>query len=249
MSTGRAFIVAWLFAVNWTVAFAPVPLRDAAAAREQREPLPTRFDSPFEPQHIDPNLAVIAPTTGFEQGRYDIRMTLSETTLYDPSRRFTRNYAGDFVLQALKLPTDDFEQLAGKSFAEMTDDSSWSFIEFRQVRGEPGQEPYAQQYPVAIKSLRFGPSRRHVVYLEIFFVVDFGAVGPPTPWSKRAAISPYQLAVMGSNPGYPPEAWESFRRLVQETRLAWSKARYETNVRVLLNHEYQSSSGMNTHER
>jgi len=62
-------------------------------------------------------------------------------------------------------------------------------------------------------------------------------------------MSPYQLAAMGSNPGYPQEEWNAFRNLVEQARLAWSTARYETSVRVLLNHEYQSSSGMNTHER
>jgi len=245
----RAHLAMASLLVAASVASVPAVFDAAPAASQQAGALPTRFDSPFEPQHINPDIAVISPTPGFEHGRYDIQMTLGETTLHDPSRRFARNYVGEFVLQALKLPTDDFARLAGNSFAGIADGSSASWIEFRQVRAEPGQEPFAQQYPVVVKSLRFGPAHRHVVYMELVFAVDFGVVGPPTPWSKRAAISPYQHAAMGSNPGYLPEDWDAFRTLVQETRAAWSKATYETNVRVLLNHQYRSSSGMNTHER
>jgi hypothetical protein len=43
--------------------------------------------------------------------------------------------------------------------------------------------------------------------------------------------------------------WKSFCSLVKETQAMWGKAKYLTNIRVLLNHHYQSSANMNTHER
>jgi len=140
----RAHLAMASLLVAASVVSVPAVFDAAHAASQQLDALPTRFDSPFEPQHINPDIAVISPTPGFEQGRYDIRMTLGETTLYDPSGRFARNYVGEFVLQALELPTDDFARLAGKSFSDIADDSSASWIEFRQVRVEPGQEPFAQ---------------------------------------------------------------------------------------------------------
>ena len=233
------------------LAFTPALFQASGQTERPRETLPKSFDSPFAPQNINPDIAVISPTPGFEHGRYDVRMSLSETTLYDQSSKPTRNYVGDFVLQSVKLPSDDFARLAGKSFLNLTDDSSSSWIEFRQkpVGGEAVQQLFEQQYPVRVKSVRFGPHHRYVVYMELAFEVDFSAAGPPSPWARRAAISPYHLAAGPQNPGYPEEEWNAFRKLVQETRLLWSKAKYATNVRVLLNHEYQSSSNMNTHER
>jgi hypothetical protein len=243
--------VARVFLPIYMLAFTPVLFQASGQTERQREALPKSFDSPFAPQNINPDIAVISPTPGFEHGRYDVRMGLSETTLYDQSSKPTRNYVGDFVLQSVKLPTDDFAQLAGKYFPDITDDLSSSWIEFRQIPagGEVVQRPFEQQYPVLIKSVRFGPHHRYVVFVELAFEVDFSVAGPPSPWAKRAAISPYHLAASPDNPGYPQEDWNAFRKLVQETRLLWSKAKYATNVRVLLNHEYQSSSGMNTHER
>ncbi len=214
--------------------------------------LPKKFDPPFAPQNIDPDTATISPSPGFEQGRYDIHISLSETTLYDRESKPTRNYKGEFILQSLKLPTDDFTNLAGRSFEKVADDFSSSWIEFHQYprRDEKIQAPFAQHYPVVIKSVRFGPVERHAIYMELVFQVDFSMGGPPNPWWNRAAITPYQLAPnqMG-NPGYPEEEWKSFCSLVKETRSVWGKAKYLTNVRVLLNHRYQSSSNMNTHER
>jgi hypothetical protein len=214
--------------------------------------LPKNFDPPFAPQNIDPDTATISPSPGFEQGRYEIRISLSETTLYDRESKPTRNYKGEFILQSLKLPTDDFKNLAGRSFEQVADDFSSSWIELRQYprRDEKIQTPFAQHYPVIIKSVRFGQVQRHAIYMEVTFHVDFAAGGPPNPWWNRAAITPYHLALeqMG-NPGYPEEEWKSFCALVKETNSIWGKAKYLTNVRVLLNHRYQSSSNMNTHER
>ena len=243
--------VVWAFLPICLLAFTSVPFRASGQAVRRAQELPKSFDSPFAPQNISPDIAVISPTPGYEQGRYDVRMSLLETTPHDAPEKQTRNYVGDFVLQALKLPTDDFARLAGKSFPTVTDDSSSSWIEFRQkpAAGETLQQPFEQQYAVLVKSVRFGPHHRYVVYMELVFQVDFSVAGPPNPWAKRAAISPYFLAASPANPGYPQEEWDAFRKLVQETRVLWSKANYTTNVRVLLNHEYQSSSGMNTHER
>ena len=234
------------------LALTPVLFRAAGQPARQKEDLPRGFDSPFAPQNINPDIATISLTPGFEQGRYDVRMSLSETTLHDQSGKPTRNYVGDFVLQSVKLPSDDFAGLAGKTFLNVTDVSSSSWIEFRQkpVGGEAVQQLFEQQYPVRVKSVRFGPHHRYVVFMELTFEVDFSEAGPPSPWAKRAAIDPYHLAaLLPDNPGYPQEEWNAFRKLVQETRALWSKANYTTNVRVLLNHEYQSSSGMNTHAR
>jgi hypothetical protein len=47
--------------------------------------LPESFDPPFAPQNIDPESATISLSPGFENGRYDIHISLSETTLYDAS--------------------------------------------------------------------------------------------------------------------------------------------------------------------
>lgn len=251
MRVTERLTIAWVFLPICVLAFTPRLFRASGQTERQSKDLPKSFDSPFAPQNINPDIAVISPTPGFEHGRYDVRMNLSETTLHDQSSKPTRNYGGEFVLQSVKLPTDDFARLAGRSFLSMTDDSSSSWIEFRQtpVGGESVQQPFEQQYPVLIKSVRFGAHHRYVVFMELAFEVDFSAAGPPNPWAKRAAISPYHLAASPDNPGYPQEDWNAFRKLVQETRLLWSKARYTTNVRVLLNHEYQSSSNMNTHER
>jgi hypothetical protein len=214
--------------------------------------LPKNFDPPFAPQNIDPDIATISPSPGFEQGRYEIHISLGETTLYDRGNKPTRNYKGEFFLQSLKLPTDDFTNLAGRSFEKVADDFSSSWIEFRQYprRDEKIQTPFAQHYPVIIQSIRFGPVERHAIYMELVFEVDFSIEGPPNSWRNRAAITPYNLALqqMG-NPGYPEEEWKSFCALVKETHSIWGKAKYSTNVRVLLNHCYQSSSNMNTQER
>jgi hypothetical protein len=214
--------------------------------------LPKTFDPPFAPQNIAPDMATISPSPGFEQGLYEIYISLGETTLNDRGNKPTRNYKGEFILQSLKLPTDDFKNLIGKSFEKVADDFSSSWIEFRQYpRGEEKiQTPFAQRYPVIIKSLRFGPVERHAIYMELVFEVDFSIGGPPNPWWNRAAITPYHLALqqMG-NPGYPEEEWKSFCALVKETHSIWGKAKYSTNLRVLLNHRYQSSSNMNTQER
>jgi hypothetical protein len=214
--------------------------------------LPKNFDPPFAPQNIDPDTATISPSPGFEQGRYEIHISLGETTLYGRENKPTRNYTGEFILQSLKLPTDDFTNLAGRSFEKVADDFSSSWLEFRQSprRDEKIQTLFAQRYPVIIKSIRFGQVERHAVHMELVFQVDFSIGGPPNPWWNRAAMTPYQLALqkMG-NPGYPEEEWKSFCALVKETHSIWGKAKYLTNVRVLLNHRYQSSANMNTHER
>ena len=214
--------------------------------------LPKNLDPPFAPQNINPDTATISQSPGFEQGRYDIHISLGETTLYDREKKPTRNYKGEFVLQSLKLPTDEFTTLAGRSFEKVADDFSSSWIEFRQSpRGDENiQTIFAQRYPVIIKSIRFGQVHRYAVYVEITFQVDFAAGGPPNPWAYQAAMDPYRFALqeMG-NPGYPEEEWKSFYALVKETHAQWSKAKYSTNIRVLLNHLYQSSSNMNTHER
>ena len=65
-----------------------------------------------------------------------------------------------------------------------------------------------------------------------------------------ASMNPYQQARMGADyTGYSKEEWEKFCALVKETESAWSKAKYSTNIRFILNHAYESSNGMNTHER
>jgi hypothetical protein len=251
MRIERRLTVARPFLLICMLAFTPVLFPASGQTERPVQDLPRSFDSPFAPQNINPDIACISPTPGFEQGRYDVRMTLSETTLYDASSKPTRNYVGEFVLQSVKLPTDDFARLADKTFPNITDALFSSWIEFRQTPagGESIQQPFEQQYPVLVKSVRFGPHHRYVVFMELAFEVDFSAAGPPNPWAKRSALTPYQLAASPGNPGYPQEDWNAFRKLVQETRLLWSKAKYTTNVRVLLNHRYQSSSGMNTHER
>jgi len=216
--------------------------------------LPKYFDPPFTPQHIDPELATIALSPGFEKGRYDIRISLSETTLSGDRQEFARNYRGEFILQCIQLPTDDFQRLSGKEFKNAADKLSNATIEFTQVarQGEKIQRPLGQQYPVVLQSIHFGPVHRHILYAELFFQVDFSAAGPPTPWTQMASMNPYQIARMNGDfagAGYSKEEWDSFSALVKETESLWSKARYSTNVRVLLNHLYEPSSNMNTHER
>lgn len=214
--------------------------------------LPKNFDPPFAPQNIDPDTATISPSPGFEQGRYEIHISLGETTLYNRESKPTRNYRGEFILQSLKLPTDDFTRLAGGLFEDVADDFSSSWIEFRQSarRDENIQNLFAQRYPVIIRAIRFGQVEGHAVYMELVFQVDFSIGGPPNPWWNRAAMTPYQLALRQlGNPGYSEEEWKSFCALVRETQALWGKAKYLTNIRVLLNHRYQSSANMNTHER
>jgi len=242
--------IAWAFLLASVLASTPVLIQASGQAGRQREPLPQSFDGPFEPQNISPSIAVIAPSPGYEHGRYDVRMSLGDTTPRNQPGSPTRIYGGDFVLQAVKLPTDDFSRLAGKSFPNAMDEFSSSWIEFRQkpASGETVRQLFEQQYPVKIKLLRFGPHRRYVVFVQIDFEVDFSEAGPPSPWAKLQTINPYN-ALTDRNPGYPEEEWRAFRKLVEETRLLWAKAKYSTNVRVLLNHEYQSSHDMNTHTR
>ncbi len=237
--------------------FLMVLISSAASGAEDRAKLlwgelPKSFDFPFAPQNIDPEMATIVPSPGFEQGRYEIRISLAETTLYDRENQPTRNYKGEFVLQSLKLPTDDFTNLAGRSLEKVVDDFSSSWLEFRQPprRDENIQNVFAQRYPLLIKSIRFGQVQRHAIYMELTFQVDFAAGGPPNPWAYHAALNPYRLALqqMG-NPGYAEEEWKTFCALVKETHSHWEKAKYSTNIKVLLNHHYQSSANMNTHER
>ncbi len=213
--------------------------------------LPKSFDPPFAPQNIDPEMATIAPSPGFEQGRYEIRISLAETTLYDRKNKPTRNYTGEFILQSLKLPADDFSNLAGRTFENVADDFSSWWLEFRQSprRDENIQPLFSQHYPLIIKSIRFGQVQRYAIHMEITFQVDFAA-GPPNPWAYRAAVNPYRLALqqMG-NPGYSEVEWKRFCALVKESHAQWSEAKYSTNIRVLLNHHYQSSANMNTHQR
>jgi len=216
--------------------------------------LPKSFDSPFTPQHINPETATISISPGFEQGRYDIHISLSETTLYDSSHKPTRNYNGVFILQGIKLPTDDFYKLVDREFKDVADEQSVVTIEFTQtpIRDEHIQMPFGQRYPVVIRTIRFGHLQRHAIYTELFFQVDFAAVGPPNPWTRIASATPYQLARnrLGScGSGYSKEEWEAFCALVKETESIWRTAKYSTNVRLLLNYRYQSSVGMNTHER
>jgi|APFre7841882724_1041349.scaffolds.fasta_scaffold07454_3 hypothetical protein len=216
--------------------------------------LPKSFDSPFTPQHINPDTATISISPGFEQGRYDIHIALSETTLYDSSHSPARNYNGVFILQGIKLPTDDFYKLMGTEFKDMADEQSIVTIEFTQTprRDEHIQKPFGQRYPVSLRSIRFGHLQLHAIYTEIVFQVDFAAVGPPNPWTSIASVTPYQLArkqVDYSLSGYSKEEWEAFCALVKETEAIWRTAKYSTNIRLLLNYRYESSMGMNTHER
>lgn len=216
--------------------------------------LPKSFDPPFTLQHINPETATISLSPGFEQGRYDIHISLSETTLYDSSHKPTKNYNGVFILQGVKLPTDDFHKLMGREFKDVADEQSAVTIEFTQTprRDEHIQKPFGQRYPVVIRSIRFGQFQRHVIYTEIFFQVDFATGGPPNPWTRIASVTPYQLARKQFDyfcSGYSKEEWEAFCALVKETESIWRKAKYSTNVRLLLNHRYESSVGMNTHER
>jgi len=221
--------------------------------------LPESFDPPFAPQNIDPESATISLSPGFENGRYDIHISLSETTLYDASHQPGGNYGGEIILQGIKLPTDDFQKLTGREFKNAADEQSQAVIEFTKIarRDEKAQRPLAQRYPIAVQSLRFGPVHRYVVYAELYFQVDFAAVGPPNPWTKMASVDPYQQARMrakypedaSQHPGYSKAEWEAFCALVRETESRWSKAKYSTHIRFLLNHRYESSNGMNTHER
>ena len=216
--------------------------------------LPTAFDLPFTPQHITPDTATIALSPGFERGRYDLHISLAETTVQDRVQTPARNYQGVFLLQGIKLPTDDFRQLTGRTFRQVADGQSFVRIDFEQTpkQGEAIQRPFGQSYPVVIESIRFGPVRQHVIYTELVFQVDFAAGGPPHPWTKIASITPYHLARMHvpyEAAGYPKEEWEAFCALVTATEASWRPAKYATNVRLLLNHRYQSSLGMNTHDR
>ncbi len=222
-------------------------------------PLPKSFDPPFAPQNIDPGYAAISLSPGFENGRCDIHISLSETTLYDALHRPGGNYGGEFILQGIKLPTDDFRKLTGREFKNAADEQSYAIIEFTQIarRDENAPRLSAQQYPVVLQSLRFGPVHRYVIYAELFFQVDFAAAGPPNPWTKMASVNPYQQARMrakypddaSQHPGYSKAEWEAFCALVRENESLWSKAKYSTHIRFLLNHRYESSNGMNTHER
>lgn len=217
-------------------------------------PLPTSFDPPFTPQHITPDTATIALSPGFAGGRYDIESSLAETTLHESSQKPARNYKGIFTLHRIKLPTDDFRQLTGKTFRQVADEQAVVRMEFAQTprQGETLPNPFGQSYPAVIDAIRFGPLRQHVLYTELVFRVDFAAGGPPHPWTKIAAITPYHLARMQVSyeaAGYPKEAWEAFCALVTATERRWQDAKYTTNVRLLLNHRYQSSMGMNTHDR
>jgi hypothetical protein len=214
--------------------------------------LPKHFDPPFKPQNIDPDTATISLSPGFEHGRYDIEISLGETTLYDDKHKPTRSYKGQFVLQSIKLPTDDFNRLSGRLFKNATDELSSVWIEFCQTpkRGEKIQEPYAQRYPVLIQSIRFGQLQRYAIHLEITFRIDFAAGGPPNPWSKRAALNPYPMArAQFGTPNYSKEEWETFCALVKESESKWKEAKYLTNIRLLVNHRYESSTNMNTHKR
>lgn len=224
---------------------------------DDREPslwgkLPTYFDPPFTPGNIDPDTATISPSPGFEKGRYEIHISLGETTLYDRENKPTRNYRGEFVLQSVKLPSDDFTTLGGGLFEDVEDDFSSSWIRFRQSprRDENIHTPFAQRYPVIIKSIRFGQLQRHAIYMELTFQVDFAAGGPPHPWANRTDMTPYRLALLHlGSPGYPEEEWKTFSALVKKTQSSWEKAKYLMNARVLLNYRYESSANMNTHER
>ena len=127
-------------------------------------------------------------------------------------------------------------------------------IEYTQIprQNEEIRWPFGQQYPVVVQSMRFGGVHRYVLYAELMFQVDFAAAGPPHSWTKMAAMNPYQIARMrydDRGSGYLKEEWQAFCSLVQETESAWSTAKYSTNIRFLLNHRYESSTGMNTHER
>jgi len=228
----------------------------ALGAPTQAEPpwgeLPKYFDPPFKPQNIDPETATISLSPGFEHSRYDIEISLGETTLYDDKHKPTRNYKGQFVLQSIKLTTDDFNRLAGRLFKDTADELSSMWIEFCETprQGKKTQEPYAQRYPVLIRSILFGQVQRHAIYAEIIFQVDFAAGGPPNPWTQRAALNPYQLArARFDNPDYSKEEWETFCALVKESESKWRGAKYSTNIRVLLNHRYESSANINTHKR
>jgi len=217
------------------------------------DPLPTAFDPPFTPQHITPETATIARSPGFARGRYDMQISLAETTVQNRGQH-GRNYQGVFRLQGIKLPTDDFRQLTGRTFRQVADGQSVVRIDVEQTpsQGEAIQQPFEQSYPVVIDSIRFGPVRQHVIYAELVFQVDFAAGGPPHPWTKMAAITPYHLARMhvpNEAAGYPKDAWDAFCALVKATEASWRHAKYTTTVRLLLNHRYESSLGMNTHDR
>jgi hypothetical protein len=50
-------------------------------------------------------------------------------------------------------------------------------------------------------------------------------------------------------PNYSKEEWETFCALVKESESEWKEAKYLTNIRLLVNHRYESSTNMNTHKR
>ena len=162
-----------------------------------------------------------------------------------------RNYTGQFIARAIKLPTADFSVLSGRVFRNVSDEFTSAAIDFSQAphEGRLPEVPYAQTYPVRITSIRFGKQELYALHAEVAFEVDFSA-GPPHPWARRAAISPYHWVLLGAPiPNVAAADADAFVALVKRTHSDWSKARYSTHVRVLMNHRYQTSNGLNTHQR
>jgi len=234
----------------WLMLFS-VAASIAAHAASPYEALPSSFDAPFAPQNINPDAATISLTPGFKRGRYDLHLTLAETTLYDDSHAPTRNYRGEFMVQGIKLPTDDFARLDGRTINYAANEYYSASIEFSQtpVSGTQIENAYGQTYPAKIKSIRFGPMERYALHAQIKFEVDFSG-GPPHPWARLTGLNPYYAALLDAElPQYRKEDWDAFRTLVTRTQAAWNDAKYSTHVRVLLNHRYESSNGMNTDNR
>jgi hypothetical protein len=91
LTTAGAFVAVCLLAL------APALFPALGRTERQREDLPKSFDSPFSPQDISPDIAVISLTPGIEHGQYEIRMTLAQTALHDTSGTPRRHYIGEFV--------------------------------------------------------------------------------------------------------------------------------------------------------
>ncbi len=232
----------------------PGPL---AGEENYRPILPKAFDAPFQPRDFRPDIAVIRPTAGYENGRYEIEISLSETTMYDADNNPTRNYSGHFRLQSVKLPTDDFLQLIGREFHDCTDEffsaqiSMYEVVNHRreeQLPEDPRQyfanRGYSQSYPVKVHSIKFGELQQYAIQAQIEYEIDLATFGPPHPWAEFTSISPYQIAQgrMGAGlPGIRPTEWQDFVKLVAQTDANWKDAKFSSHLRVRLNHHYVPS--------
>ena len=140
---------------------------------------------PFAPQHINPEMATISLSPGFEQGRYDIHISLSETTPYSGSRKPARNYGGEFILQGIKLPTDDFYKLKGREFKHAADEQSYAAVEF------------TQRLPGAMWTLKGLSDSIIPLWLNLYASARFTVMSYMRSFSSGLTLPPQALPIRG----------------------------------------------------